>query len=118
MAQAEQEVHGLLFTKMVSEAVPFSQVVSWIADCRLRDGGIPSFRTGFAGLPFKQDETYFVKGVCWLGANLVDSRDFKGVSKEDFEHLRLHSDDWLFLMRKYAPKALQEAVEKAPVVVV
>jgi len=116
---AEAEVHGLLFAKMVVEAVPFStEVVAWISDCRLRDGGIPTFRTGFAGLPFKQDETYYIKGVCWLGANLVDSKDFKGVPKEDFEHLHTHSDDWKYLMKRYAPKQLREAVEKAPVVVV
>ena len=117
MAQPS-EVHGLLFGKMITEAVPFSQVIKWIAQCRVEDGGIPSFRTGFAGKPFKQDSTFFVKGVCFLGSNLVESRDFKGVPQDDFNHLQTHSDDWMYLMKKYAPENLQEAVEKAPVVVV
>jgi len=116
---AEEEVHGLLFSKMLTEAVNFeTEIVTFISDCRLRDGGIPSFRTGFAGLPFKQDSTYYIKGVCWLGSNLVESRDFRNVPGEDFDYLRTHSDDWRYLMRKYATKELLEAVEKAPVVVV
>lgn len=114
-----EEIHGVLFQSMVADAVSFqNNVVKWIANCRIRDGGIPSFRTGFANLPFKQDDTFFIKGVCWLGSNLVESADFKGVPKRDFEHLRTHSDDWQYLMKKYAPKSLQQSVQKAPVVVI
>jgi len=114
-----EEVKGILFRGAVATALPFEErVVDWIMLCRVEDGGIPVFRTGFATRPFKANAEYYVMGVCWLGANLVRSQWFRGVPREDWEYMRESSDDYIYLLRKYGKKGMLEKAVKAPVVVV
>jgi len=114
-----EEAHGILFRGAVTTALDFkARVVDWIMLCRVEDGGIPAFRTGFAKRPFKSDETYYVMGVCWLGSNLVRSQWFSNVSKEDWQYMRDNTDDYIFLLKKYGRKGMLEKAVRAPVVVV
>lgn len=113
------EVKGILFRGAVATALNFKEkVVDWVILCRVNDGGIPVFRTGFAKRPFKSNSDFFVMGVCWLGSNLVRSQWFRGVPKEDYEYMRDNTDDYLMLLRKYGQKWMLEKAVKAPVVIV
>lgn len=107
-----------LFRPARVEAVDFKEnVIEWIMLCRVDDGGIPMFRTHFAKAPFREDETLYAMGVCYMGKNMVSSQWFRDVPRKDFMHLERSSDDYLYLLRSYSPDKLEEAV-KAPVVVV
>jgi len=113
------EIHGVLFEPALREAVDFKRnVASWIADCRLRDAGVPMFRTRYADTPFKAGEVNYMLGVCFLGRNLITSQWFRNVPLEDFDYATLRRDDYKYFIRKYGSPELAEAVRKAPVVVV
>jgi hypothetical protein len=114
-----EETKGILFKGAVGTAIDFkARAVDWVMLCRIQDGGIPVFKTGFAKRPFKSDKTFFVMGVCWLGSNLVRSQWFSDVPKEDWEYMRDNTDDYTYLLKKYGkPEQLRKAV-KAPVVIV
>jgi len=122
MSEAEEhfeEAKGILFRGAVGTAIDFkTSVADWIMACRIQDGGLPSFRTGFAKRPFKADEDYHVLAVCWLGANLVRSQWFRGVPKEDWQYMRDNSDDYVYILRKYSTPEQLRRVVKAPVVIV
>jgi len=109
-------IHGLLFKSMRQKALPFQpHVINWIMACRTLDNGLPSFRTKYAKTPFKTDNRLYVKAVCYLGKNIIKSADFKDVPPEDFKHLEENHDDYIYLLRKYAPELIEKAV-KAPIV--
>jgi len=110
---------GILFREAIATALDFkTHAVTWIMQCRIQDGGIPTFRTGYAKRPFKTDSEYYVMGVCWLGSNLVQSQWFSNVPEGDWQHLHENSDDYIYILEKYSsPEMLRKAL-KAPVVVV
>lgn len=114
-----QEVRGFLFRTARAEAVPFKKnIVNFIMECRISDGGVPYFRTGFAKRPFSADAERFVQGICYLGRDMITSRWFSEVPAEDFEYMELHNDDYLYVLRKYSSPQDVERAQKAPVVVV
>jgi len=112
------EIHGILFKPARTQSIDFVEnVVDWILRCRKEEGGIPIFKTGFAKRPFKDDDTYYVLGICWLGTDIIQSQWFKNVPKSDFKHMRENHDDYIYILKKYgSPKDLTEAI-KAEVVV-
>lgn len=112
------DVHGILFRPARATAIDFKgNVVNWITLCRMEDGGIPMFRTGFAKKPFKSDKTNYVLGVCWLGSDLVQSQWFSNVPDDDFRHMQENYDDYVYILKKYSKKETVEEAIKAEVVV-
>ena len=121
MSEADHyaELQGFMFRRGERLAVPFKEnVVDWIMACRLDDGGIPYFRTGFAKRPFKANSTFFAQGICYLGANMIDSRFFRDVPPEDFKHMAERHDDYLYILEKYGSKKLVNRAIRASVVVI
>ncbi|MCS7124560.1 MAG: hypothetical protein NZ932_03995 [Candidatus Bathyarchaeota archaeon] len=112
-------MHGVLFRPAKATAIDFKEnIVDWILRCRVDDGGIPMFRTGFANRPFTEAGTNYVLGICWLGANLVNSQWFQNVPDKDFKHMREHHDDYIYLLRKYGGKQALEKALKSEITVV
>lgn len=122
MASVEEHysrVHSIMFRPARATAVDFKEnVVDWIVRCRVEDEGIPMFRTGFAKRPFKDKTGYYVQGICWLGANLVNSQWFKNVPEEDFKHMQENHDDYVYILKKYGKGTALEEALKAEVTVV
>ncbi len=119
MAEHYDEMKGILFRGAVATALDFKKrVADWIMLCRINDGGIPVFRTGFASRPFKSNSDRYVMGVCWLGSNLVKSQWFRNVPEEDWRYMRENTDDYIYLLKRYAPRGMLEKAVKAPVVIV
>lgn len=90
------------------------EVVKSIIACRVDDGGIPIFKTRYAGVPLSYSNSNAVMFVCWGGKNTVGSKMFYNVPDDIFIELQRRTDDWHFLLEKYAPEEYEKAL-KAPV---
>ncbi len=91
-------------------------VIKFILDCR-EDGGIPMFRTKYAGIPIEYAGTRAVIGICWGGrGNAPDSILLYDVPKDVVKELEREKGDWKYLLMKYGDlQELISALEK-PVV--
>ncbi len=102
----------VLIRKLPKEEWSAKRVVDYIVACR-QSGGIPMFRTGFAGEDYYVGGKPAVMAVCWAGTD-PQSRMFVGVPEPMFRNLKERHGDWHFLMIKYAPEKYREA-KKYPV---
>jgi len=75
-------------------------LMKFILDCRA-DKGLPIFKSRFAGIRFMGKEGYEVMGLCWAGHNLVGSRMFTNIPKEDLTLIEEGISDWRMLLNKY-----------------
>lgn len=78
------------------------QVILFIKRC-LDAGGVPTFRTKFAGRPFEVEGKKAVVVMCWGGeANKEPfSRVFYDVPEEDYQIMEKLSGEWKYLLEKY-----------------
>ena len=79
----------------------------WMKTC-LRSGGVPTFRTRFRGLEFRDS----LMGVCFAAAKKVESVLFRDVPPEVIEEVRTRSPDWVYLAERYGDEELREFVKR------
>ncbi len=82
-------------------------LVPWMSKC-LKSGGVPIFKTRYAGLELEDS----VLGICYGAADVVGSIMFHNVPREDVEKIRTMSRDWIYLAEKYGDRELKELVQK------
>jgi len=113
-----ERLREFMFKPARTQSIPYLEnVVDWIIRCRVTDGGIPYFRTGFAKKDFRENQTLYVQGICYLGRDLVNSQWFKDVPGDDFEHMKHYHDDYLYILSRHASEAQVHRAKEAPVVV-
>jgi len=105
---------------LVEGHLPFEQwnkknLVDWVLACR-KQGGYPMFISRFAGKKWKFKGTNAVQGKCFAGEGPEISVYFVGVPDEDEKLINEGTQDWVKLMKKYAPDKLKEA-EKYPLII-
>jgi len=75
-------------------------VLNFIKTCRSH-GGIPAFRTRYAGARLKLDHGYKVIGIC-LGGGDEEPVDFINVPEEIVDELEERVGDWRYLFARYS----------------
>ena len=76
-------------------------VKRFILECRA-DGGIPMFRTHYAGIPFEYAGQRAVVAICWGGyGRAPDSVLFFNVPEDIIKELEREKGDWKFLLLRY-----------------
>ncbi|MBA7649415.1 hypothetical protein ES703_57212 [subsurface metagenome] len=99
-----REVMGKAATR---QAVDYGKnVADWIVVCRV-DGGLPMFKTRFAGERYPEGH---VLAVCWAGRGLIEGQWFKDVPSEDVELMESKHGEWKDIL---GDRGTSEQVEKA-----
>lgn len=86
--------------------------MEWAEACILVDGGIPVFKTHYAGMPFRRGKERVVLGVCFAGKNMVESVYWKDVPDDDYNLIEAGTRDIKNLFLKHDPKKWFELEEK------
>ena len=86
-------------------------VTPWIMSCRVKDHGIPIFKTRFAGQRFDKG---VVLGTCWGGRQNVPSEWFRKVPEEEIEMMEEGYGDWRKILLKHGGKEQYEQAMSAP----
>jgi len=106
--------------RAVTRAKPWTRenVVSFIYNCRVRDNGIPVFKTHYGGQPFVIDSSHYVLAVCWFGKNTPYGRSqwFSNVPKDLVDRMAKEKGDWRWLCDKYCTTEQKEEIYGAPVI--
>jgi len=90
-----------------------ASIVNFIKACLLA-GGIPMFRTRFARVPFRVDRKRAVMAICYGGSAFTEpySRVFYDIPREDLKLMKERVGEWIFLLKKYAPKEYERELKK------
>ena len=75
-------------------------VVDFIKEC-LDAGGLPMFRTSYAGARLSHGGEPAVLAVCYMAADRVPSTLFYGVPVEDLVEMERETGDWKIILAKY-----------------
>ena len=78
-------------------------VLDWIATCEIQ-GGIPVFRTRYAGVRFDRQ----VEGRCYGGTGPEITTVFTGVPPEIIERMEETTGDWRWLKAELAKQLISE----------
>lgn len=85
-------------------------VSEFIVSCRA-DGGIPQFKTSYAGEEFESDSEPAVMGVCYSGGR-QPGVVFTDVPEEEVDLMEKRSGDWRRLIREHGtPSQVEETRE-------
>jgi len=79
----------------------------WMKTC-LRSGGVPTFRSRFRSLEFRES----LLGVCYAPATKIESVLFKDVPPEVITEIKTRSPDWVYLAERFGDEELREFVRR------
>ena len=96
-------------TKLPKEKWTPDAVKEYILECR-KDKGIPIFKTKYAGVHLSIGNSPATIAMCWAGEDVVGSKIFTDIPKEDLHLLEEGFGDWKRLLMKYGTaRDLEEA---------
>lgn len=105
-----REIMGKAATR---QAVDYGvNVADWIVACRV-DGGLPLFKTRFAGERYPKGH---ILAVCWAGRGLIEGRWFKDVPSEDVELMESKHGEWKDILSDRGTSEQVEKAMKAPLI--
>lgn len=105
-----REVMGKAATR---QAVDYGKnVANWIVACRV-DGGLPLFKTRFAGERYPEGH---VLAVCWAGRGLIEGQWFKNVSSKDVGLMESKYGEWKDILRERGTSGQVEKAMRAPLI--
>ncbi|MBA7503755.1 hypothetical protein ES706_02376 [subsurface metagenome] len=105
-----REVMGRAATR---QAVDYGKnVTDWIVACRV-DGGLPLFKTRFAGERYPEGH---VLAVCWAGRGLIEGQWFNDVPREDIEMMESKHGEWKDILRERGTSGQVDRAMKAPLI--
>lgn len=99
-------LRGVITVHLPREKWVPDKVVEYIRGCRM-SGGIPMFKTGYAGQEFREDSKPASMAVCWGGTN-GGSKMFTDIPEDIFSEMKAKVGDWKWLLSKYAPAEVEK----------